>query len=341
MELARPPDLATVEEDLEDAAEHACEIGVRAQLFLGQFVEDRDGLVPAAGHRQRVGRLAEGEHLGRAFSAATGESDGLAERLERLPVPVACEAAVRQVGVPVRSLFREIVLERVAKRMPSQRELLFGSPGRPREVRLRSERAGQRLRKSQRLRDSERQLVRLGGTLDLACKRQRSSQARSQIGDVGIGLVRRHGLERLLHPSHALLSAPGLHFETPESSGDAGRCVQLAGLREELQRCAQALLGCLELRVAQGLHARHLQEQGSLHRLVRELRGLLVGAARLPECTERSRALGGSGQELACARLDLARIVGVDMCLVGCKVVSGDDLGDLLLRRPEGALRAA
>ena len=52
MELTRPLDLATVEEDLEDAAEHAHEVGVPAQLFLGQLVEDRYGLVPATGHRQ-------------------------------------------------------------------------------------------------------------------------------------------------------------------------------------------------------------------------------------------------------------------------------------------------
>ena len=134
VQLARPLDLATVEKDLEDAAEHACEIGVGAQLFLGQVVEGRDGLVPAADHRQRVGRLTESEQLGRALSASTGESDGLAERLERLPVPVARETAVREVRVAAGSLLGEVVLERVAKRMPSKRELLFGPPGGPSEV---------------------------------------------------------------------------------------------------------------------------------------------------------------------------------------------------------------
>ena len=91
-----------------------------------------------------------------------------------------------------------------------------------------------------------------------------------------------------------LLSAPRLHFEIPESPGDAGCRARLARLLEELQSCAQGLLGRLELRVAQGFPARQLEERSSLHRLVRELRGLFVRAARLPERAEGSCALGGA-----------------------------------------------
>ena len=190
--------------------------------------------------------------------------------------------------------------------------------------------------KPQRLGHSECELVRLDCPLVLARQGQAPSKPRRQVGDVGVGLVRRHGLEGLLHSSQALSPRPVTTSRLPSRPETRAAACSSPACVEELERRAQTLARRRPYSaLLYGLDAGLLEQERPLDRLVRELRGLLVGAACLSERAERACALGGPGEELSRSRLDLGRVVGVGLGLVGGDVVRGDDLDDLLLRGAE------
>ena len=78
-----------------------------------------------------------------------------------------------------------------------------------------------------------------------------------------------------------------------------------------------------------------VEQARPLERILRKPRRLLEVAPRLRHRGQRTGPLTGPRQELAGARPDLGRILGVRLRLVGGEVVGGDDLDDLLLRLAE------
>ena len=84
-------ELPAVEMDLEHGLERRREVGVRAQLLLGQLRKGGERLVPAAAHEERIGRLGKRHELAAPAPAPAGEREQLAEVLERFAVAVAAK----------------------------------------------------------------------------------------------------------------------------------------------------------------------------------------------------------------------------------------------------------
>ena len=175
-----------------------------------ELAAHRERLVPRARGDERVDLAEEGE-LPVAVADATGLSEPVPDGGDRLVVAVELGQLVGEVVHRPQARRRLVVLGRRADGVAEERECLLPAAAAHQDDCLRRQGLDEHLRQYEVFGHLERGLDPLRAEIRLATEEEEPPKLRGQRGEIGVRLVLRQQLERLVHALEAILEPSRSH----------------------------------------------------------------------------------------------------------------------------------